>query len=123
MVSIDIKYGVNKELLIPIKNYVIVGKITQKLLHYLHGFVKQFKWLCITLWYYLVGQINNMGVALSCQKYSFNHLILKYMYRISYKSARKENHLRKVCPYDIRKHNVFEITSSFDLLQKSNVPF
>ena len=43
------------------------------------------------------------------------------MYRISYKSARKENHLRKVCPYDIRKHNVFKIISSLDNLQNSQV--
>jgi hypothetical protein len=47
-------------------------------------------------------------------KYSFKQLNLQYIYLVSYKIAKKKNLIRKVCPYDIRKHNVFEIMPSFD---------
>jgi len=52
--------------------------------------------------------------VITCHNHRSNHLNLKYIYHISCKIVKKSNSPRKVCPYDIRKHNVFEIISNFD---------
>jgi len=42
---------------------------------------------------------------------------LNCIYRIFYKIAKKANPKNEICLSDIRKHNVFEITLTFDLLR------
>ncbi len=54
---------------------------------------------------------------ISCHTHRFEHIKLQYIYRICYKNAKKANPRKRICPYDMRKHNVFEIMSSFDQLQ------
>jgi hypothetical protein len=43
--------------------------------------------------------------------------ILNFMSYISYKMAKKANPSQRVCPYDIRKHNVLRIILRFDQMQ------
>ena len=74
------------------------------MLHCLHNIIIQFNWLYVTLWWWRFGSFDGKEgygwLQITCQKCRFKHLNQKFIYRISYKNAKKANPVKWICPFD-----------------------